>query len=279
VVGPLQGRYLHTGQHKHKINAHVDIHALSGIRSHDPSVRASEDSSWRRSRGHCRRHGTQSRHQHSAMFIDSGSQSLLYQINKRIHLWTPGLLSTAMILENFYVWNWHARSLAPYVPPFPEFPSINTRFGSHTHHVIRGDRNSLRNVRYWLHISTVDRPRTLNCVSSLRQFRITNRVSHEERSIFCEVRESIILSKKCTCVYMCPLSNGFRDRAISLYSSLVSAPNIVLPSRTWIGMKRQLAVVTVDSDIVGVLWKMSHKCQICWYAVCCPHTSCKVHWW
>jgi hypothetical protein len=26
----------------------------------------------------------------------------------------------------------------------------------------------------------------------------------------------------------------------------------------WIGVKRQLAVVTADSDIVGVLWKMLH---------------------
>lgn len=26
----------------------------------------------------------------------------------------------------------------------------------------------------------------------------------------------------------------------------------------WIGVKRQLVVVTVDSDIVGVLWKMPH---------------------
>jgi hypothetical protein len=26
----------------------------------------------------------------------------------------------------------------------------------------------------------------------------------------------------------------------------------------WIGVKRQLDVVTVDSDIVGVLWKMPH---------------------
>jgi hypothetical protein len=57
---------------------------------------------------------------------------------------------------------------------------------------------------------------------------------------------------------MCPIPNGFRDRAISLYSSLGLAHNIVLPSRTWIGVKRQLAVVTVESDIVGVLWKMAH---------------------
>jgi hypothetical protein len=44
-ISPSQGRYLHTGQH-------TDIHALSGIRTHDPSVRASEDSSWLRPRGH-----------------------------------------------------------------------------------------------------------------------------------------------------------------------------------------------------------------------------------
>jgi hypothetical protein len=57
-------------------------------------------------------------------------------------------------------------------------------------------------------------------------------------------------------MYMCRILNGFRDRAISLYSSLDLASNIVLPSRMWIGVKRQSAVVTVDSDIVGVLWKM-----------------------
>jgi hypothetical protein len=34
-ISPSQGRYLHTEQHKHR-----DIHALSGIRAHDPSVRA-----------------------------------------------------------------------------------------------------------------------------------------------------------------------------------------------------------------------------------------------
>jgi hypothetical protein len=45
-ISPSQGLYLHTEQYKHRINAHnTDIHALSGIRTHDPSVRASEDSS------------------------------------------------------------------------------------------------------------------------------------------------------------------------------------------------------------------------------------------
>jgi hypothetical protein len=43
-ISPSQGCYLHTGQHKHRINAHIDIHALSGIRTHDPSVQAGEGS-------------------------------------------------------------------------------------------------------------------------------------------------------------------------------------------------------------------------------------------
>jgi hypothetical protein len=59
-------------------------------------------------------------------------------------------------------------------------------------------------------------------------------------------------------MYMCPIPNGFRDRAISLYCSLDLAPNTVLPSRMWIGVKSQMAVVTADSDIVGVLWKIPH---------------------
>jgi hypothetical protein len=52
-ISPSQGRYLHTGQHKHRINAHRDIHALSGIWTHDPSFRAGKDSSCLRPRGHC----------------------------------------------------------------------------------------------------------------------------------------------------------------------------------------------------------------------------------
>jgi hypothetical protein len=52
VIRPSQGPYLHIGQHKHRINAHTDIHALGGIRTHDPSVRANEDSSSLRRLGH-----------------------------------------------------------------------------------------------------------------------------------------------------------------------------------------------------------------------------------
>jgi hypothetical protein len=59
-------------------------------------------------------------------------------------------------------------------------------------------------------------------------------------------------------MYMCPILNGFRDRTILLYNRLDLVPNTVLPSHMWICVKRQLAVVTVDSDIVGVLWKIPH---------------------
>jgi hypothetical protein len=43
---------------QHRINAHTDIHALSVIRTHDPSVRAGEDGSCLRPGGHCERHLT-----------------------------------------------------------------------------------------------------------------------------------------------------------------------------------------------------------------------------
>jgi hypothetical protein len=55
-ISPPQGHYLHTGQHEHKINAHTNIHALSGTRTHDPNIRAGEDISCLRPRGHCGRH-------------------------------------------------------------------------------------------------------------------------------------------------------------------------------------------------------------------------------
>jgi hypothetical protein len=42
--------------------------------------------------------------------------------------------------------------------------------------------------------------------------------SQEERSIFWEAIVSAILSKN-VYMYMCPIPNGFRDRAVSLYSA------------------------------------------------------------
>jgi hypothetical protein len=50
LISPSQGRYLHTEQH-----THTNIHSLSGIRTHDPCVRASEESSCLRPRGPCDR--------------------------------------------------------------------------------------------------------------------------------------------------------------------------------------------------------------------------------
>jgi hypothetical protein len=56
-IRPSQGLYLHAEQHKHRINTYNrDIHAVSGIRTHDPSVRTSEDSSCLRPLSHCDRH-------------------------------------------------------------------------------------------------------------------------------------------------------------------------------------------------------------------------------
>jgi hypothetical protein len=52
-ISRSQGFYLHTEQHNHRINAHR--HLSSGIRSHDPSVRADEDGSCLSPRGHCDR--------------------------------------------------------------------------------------------------------------------------------------------------------------------------------------------------------------------------------
>jgi hypothetical protein len=52
-ISPSQGRYLHTEQHKHRINSHTDTHALSWIRTHDPSARASGDSSCLKPHGPC----------------------------------------------------------------------------------------------------------------------------------------------------------------------------------------------------------------------------------
>jgi hypothetical protein len=48
-ISPSQGRHLHTRTTTQRINEHTDIHALNGIRTHDQTVRESEDSSCLRS--------------------------------------------------------------------------------------------------------------------------------------------------------------------------------------------------------------------------------------
>jgi hypothetical protein len=55
-------------------------------------------------------------------------------------------------------------------------------------------------------------------------------VYQEERSVFWEVIVSVILINQ-VYMYMCRILNSFKDRAISLYSSLNLVPYIVLPSR------------------------------------------------
>jgi hypothetical protein len=56
VINSSQGLYLNTGEHKHRINMRriytPNIRALSAIRTHDYSVRASEDISCLRPRGY-----------------------------------------------------------------------------------------------------------------------------------------------------------------------------------------------------------------------------------
>jgi hypothetical protein len=49
-------RPLPTQDNTNTEETHTDIDALSGIRTHDPSVRASEGSSCFRLRGYCDRH-------------------------------------------------------------------------------------------------------------------------------------------------------------------------------------------------------------------------------
>jgi hypothetical protein len=57
LISPSQGRYLNIGLQKQNKRIHTpNIHVLCGIRTHDPSVRASEDSSCLRPRGYCDRH-------------------------------------------------------------------------------------------------------------------------------------------------------------------------------------------------------------------------------
>jgi hypothetical protein len=55
VTSPSQGRYLHAGQHRHRIKAHTNIHVSSGIRTHELRFQASEDSSCLRPCGHTER--------------------------------------------------------------------------------------------------------------------------------------------------------------------------------------------------------------------------------
>jgi hypothetical protein len=52
-ISPSLGRYLHTGQHIHRLRAY--IHPYSGIRTHDPSICTGEDNPCLRPHDRCER--------------------------------------------------------------------------------------------------------------------------------------------------------------------------------------------------------------------------------
>jgi hypothetical protein len=88
VISPSQGRYLHSGQHKHRIYAQTNIHVLSGIRTHDRSVRASEDSSCFRPRGHCNGKRCQwcgAKHKHAGLEVLTAvvTKNTVFKVNRR----------------------------------------------------------------------------------------------------------------------------------------------------------------------------------------------------
>jgi hypothetical protein len=119
VISPSQGCYLHTGQHKHRINAHTDIHALSGIRTHDPSFRASEDISCLRPRGHC-------------------DWPLTGTIHPSIHLWLDSPLFGLGRFLNFLIFYTVGRTPwtgdQPVAWPIPTHRTIQTQNKrTHTH--------------------------------------------------------------------------------------------------------------------------------------------------
>jgi hypothetical protein len=126
-ISPSQGRYLRRGQHKHRINAHTDIHASSGIQTHDASVRANEDSSCPRPRGHCDplpiwvlQHGCRT------LFVISGCRPFDYSAppycrivititDNKIPVWSMKFsLRRVSVLRAFEMW----RVIGEWVPTF-----------------------------------------------------------------------------------------------------------------------------------------------------------------
>jgi hypothetical protein len=68
---------------------------------------------------------------------------------------------------------------------------------------------------------------------------------HEEMSILREVIVSIILSKN-MCICMCTISNGFRYRAISLYSSIIVDKKEILRTVSTIGIYHSIDKLSTD---------------------------------
>jgi hypothetical protein len=96
-------------------------------------------------------------------------------------------------------------------------------------------------------------------------------MSQEEMSIFWEVIVSVILSKR-VYMYMCPIPNGLRDRAISLYSCKIVDKEILRIDSN-IG-------IYCSSDKVGTIYVVQHifenstvsinaLCKLCEDMLCC----------
>jgi hypothetical protein len=73
-------------------------------------------------------------------------------------------------------------------------------------------------------------------------------MSQEERSIFCEVILSVSLNKK-VYMYMCPIPNGFQDRAVSLYSTLYTVHCTLYRRATRRVLTRVVKCIDVDGGI------------------------------
>jgi hypothetical protein len=74
------------------------------------------------------------------------------------------------------------------------------------------------------------------------------RVSQEERSVFWEVTVWTVLSKDVYMyMYMCPIPNGFRDRAVSLYSCKIVDKKEILRTVSNTG-------IYCSSDKVGTVY-------------------------
>ena len=93
----------------------------------------------------------------------------------------------------------------------------------------------------------------LNGMSCHKLLGIFYRVSQEERSIFWEVTVSVILSKKLY-MNMCPIPNGFRDRAIWLYNRKIVGKEEILRVRTVYNTG-----IYCSSDRVGTVYTKRSK--------------------
>jgi hypothetical protein len=79
------------------------------------------------------------------------------------------------------------------------------------------------------------------------------RMSQDERSIFWEDIVSVIVSKKLH-VHMCPIPSGFRDTAISLYSSKIDDKKEILHTVS-------NTSIYCSSDKVGTVYRQ-HQCSL-----------------